>query len=112
LTDDNSIASSPTAHLTDLFRRAVRTGLAKGGTGIGPSPLLPWVAGPETVTLDPISDSMSELARPRPAVDPSAPEWLRLACAPADVGEHAAGGIFSLRPISQVGFGFGMRVPW
>lgn len=113
--DQPPSAPNPTAHIPDLFLRALKTGMAKGGLALGePSPLLPWIPavskGPEDDgALPDLSLLDSALSVP---LEQSVPPWLRLSFERTVVDGAAAPAVFSLRYISHVGFGFGNSRPW
>lgn len=103
----------PSAHLPDLFVGVLRTGAAKGGLTAGArSPLLPWLeeVRPAGVESEQLVD-VAPCATPRPpSVD--APVWLRVSVTNVEELGPSSSSAFSLRTISNLGFGFGQLPPW
>lgn len=103
----------PSAHLPDLFVGVLKTGAAKGGlTAGGRSPMLPWLEGGGAADVD--LEELVDVAPGATSSSPSAeaPQWLRVSV--TNVTEHgqSTSSAFSLRAISNLGFGFGQSPPW
>src|SRR5215212_2994905 len=107
MSHDRSLPPHPTAHLPELFVRALKTGTSKGGIAIGESsPLLPWLRVPGTEVH--VEETFVGPAEPAPAEEPGASPvpWLRLAFQPTRLERERVPSLYTLRTINHVGFGF------